>query len=65
MRSVEFIEVAYGVDKDCALKGLFRERIVANGVVGEVIEDFEGKEVAGTGDEYVPVKDTFVYNFDM
>lgn len=37
---VEFVEIAVFVDEDHALVGYFGERVVADGVVAEVVEDF-------------------------
>ena len=62
---VELVEVAEGVDEDGALEGLLGEVVVADGVVGEVVEDFEGEDVAGVGDGDVPVEDGFVDDFDV
>ena len=45
-RCVEIVEVAIVVDEDGSLKGLFGEWIVADAVVGEVVEDLECEEVA-------------------
>ena len=59
------MEIALGVDEDSALDGLFRERIVADGVVGEVVEHFEGEEVARVRHQSVPVEDGFVDDLNV
>ena len=51
---VEFPEVAVVVDEDCALERFFCEGVITYIIVGEIIEDFEGEEVAGCGDVGVP-----------
>ena len=47
---VEFVEVAFGIDEDGALHGFFGGRVVAEDVMGEVVEDFQRKEEAGRRD---------------
>lgn len=62
---VEFVKVAVVVDENGALEGFFGEGIVADAVVGEVVEDFEGKKVARRGDVGVPGEYGAVDDFDM
>ena len=62
---VEFVEVAGRVDEDGALEGFFGEGVVTDGVVGEVVEDFEGEHVAGGGDVGVPGEDGAIDDFDV
>lgn len=63
--SVEFVEVANAVDQDGALMGLFRERVVPNGVVGKVVDDFQSKEIAWRGDICIPREDGSVNDLDV
>lgn len=56
LTGVELKELAVVVDEDIALEGLLGERVIAQAVVGEVIEDFEGKEEARGRDVGVPVE---------
>lgn len=51
---VELVEFASAVNQHGALEGLFRERIVADSVVGKVVNDFEGEEIARCGDKGIP-----------
>ena len=62
---VEFEEVALAVDEDGALQGGFFEGIVADAVVREVVENFEGEEVAWGGDVGLPGEDGAVDDFDV
>ncbi len=62
---VEFVEVAFVVDEDGALEGLFGEGVVADAVVGEVVEDFQGEEEAGGWDVGVPGEDGAVDDLDV
>lgn len=62
---VKFVKFAAVVDEDGALEGIFGDGIVADAVVREVVEDFEGEEVAGDGDVGIPGEDGAVDNFDM
>lgn len=62
---VEFVEVASSVDQDSALKGLFRERVVPDGVVGKVVDDFQSKEIAWRGDISIPGEDGAVDDLDV
>ena len=61
---VEFVEVAIVVDEYGALQGLFGEGVVADAVVREVVEDFEGQEIARRGVVGSPVEDGAVDDFD-
>lgn len=51
---IELVEIASVIDEDCTLEGFFGERVIADTVVGEVVEDFQGQEVAGCRDVGVP-----------
>ena len=62
---IEFIKVACGVDEDVALEGLLGERIIADGVMGEIVEDLQGQEVAGRRDVGFPGEDGAVDDFDV
>ena len=63
--SVELVEVATVVDEDSALERLFGIWVVADAVVGEVVKDFEGEEIAGDGDVGFPGKYGAVNDFDL
>ena len=41
MRSAELVKVAGGVNQDGALKRLFREWVIADGIMGEIVKHFE------------------------
>lgn len=43
---VKFEEVSLGVDEHVALEGFLSSYIIANAVVGKVVEDFHGEEEA-------------------
>ena len=62
---VEFEEVALAVDEDGALQRGLGEGIVPDAVVREVVEDFEGEEVAGGGHVGLPGEDGAVDDFDV
>ena len=62
IRGVEFVKVAVVVDKDVSLEGFFGERIVADTIMGEVVKDFEGEEIAGRGIVGRPIEDGPVDN---
>ena len=65
MLGVKFPEIAAVVNKDGALERLFREGVVANAVVCEVVEDFKSEEVAGRGDISIPCEDGAIDNLDV
>lgn len=62
---VEFVEVAVVVDEDRSLRGFLSDEIVADTVVGEVVEDLEGEEVARGGVISGPVEDGAVDDLHM
>ena len=62
---VVFEELAVFVDQHRALEGLGGSRVVADGVVGHVIEDFEGEEESGGWDVSVPGEDRLVDDLDV
>ena len=64
VRRMELVELSVRVDEDGALERLLGERIVADAVVGEVVEDLEGEEPARFRDVGVPVEDGAVYDFN-
>ena len=62
---VEFVKVSAVVDQNCALQRFFGKRVVADTIVREVVEDFEGEEIAGGQDEGVPVEYGAVDDLDV
>ena len=62
---VEFVKVAAVIDQDGTLEGFFSDRVIADTVVGEIVENFEGEEIAWYGDVSVPRKDGAVDYFDV
>ena len=62
---VEFEKVAVVVDEDGALQGLLGGGIVADAVVGEIVEDLEREDVAGCVDVDVPGEDGPVDDFHV
>lgn len=54
LSGVEFEEIAGVVDENSALERLFSNGVVADTVVGKIVKNFQGKEIAGCGDESVP-----------
>ena len=62
---IEFEKIARVIDENCALQWLLGERVIADAVVGEVVEDFQREEVAGSGDVGVPSKDGAIDYLDM
>ena len=54
LSGVKLVEVASIIDEDSTLHGFFREWVISYAVVGEIVEDFEGEEVAGRGNVDVP-----------
>ena len=65
LAEVELVEVAVGVDEDVALEGLAGLDVVADAVVGEVVEDLHGEKEAGRGHVAVPVEDALVDDLDL
>ena len=63
--TVEFVEVAFVVDEHGALKRFFGERVVADAVVGEVIENFEREEEAWGWGVGIPREYGAVDDLDM
>lgn len=62
---IELVEVAGAVDEHGALQRVLGHRIVANGVVGEIVEDLHGDEVAGGRDGLGPFEDGLVDDLDL
>ncbi len=62
---VEFVEITVVVDEEGALERVFGEGVVADAVVREIVEHFEGKKVTGDGDVCVPGEDGAVDDFDV
>lgn len=62
---VEFVKFAIVRDQDCALERLFGDRVIADDVVGKVVEDFKCEEPAWFGNEGVPVEYALVDDFDV
>ena len=50
------MKAAGAVDEDCGLERLFSEGVVADTIVGEVVEDFECEDVARGWDVSFPVE---------
>ena len=63
--SIELIKVASGVNKNGPLKGLLGEWVIADGIVGEVVDQFKGQDVARPRNKLVPIEYAFVYYLDM
>ena len=62
---VVLVELAVFVDQDRALQGLLGVGVVADGVVPEIVDYFEGEEEAGLRDGLGPVEDGGVDEFDV
>lgn len=62
---VELVEIAVAVDEDVALEGLFGGDIIADAVVGEVVEDFHGEEEARGRYVLIPSEDGAVDDVDF
>ncbi len=62
---VELEKIPSTIDQYGPLKRLFGERIVSDTVMGEIVEDFKGKEIAGSGDVAIPVEYRTVYDLNM
>lgn len=62
---IVLVELARLADHDAALLGHLRVVIVANGVVGEVVEHLHGKEEAWRVHVGVPVKDGSIDDLDV
>ncbi|KAL8967864.1 MAG: hypothetical protein Q9183_002728, partial [Haloplaca sp. 2 TL-2023] len=54
---IEFIEVADTVNEHHALKWLLRKRVISNGIVREIIKDFESDKIARCPNIDIPVED--------
>lgn len=64
LAGVDLVELAFVVDQHGPLEGFFGGGVVADGVVREVVEDFEGDEEARRRGVCVPVEDGAVDDFD-
>ena len=62
---VELEKVPFVVDEDGALEGLFGEGVVADAVVGEVVEHFQSEEKAWRRGVGVPGEDGAVDDLNV
>lgn len=65
LAGVELVEFALRINEHAALERDLGERIEAQAVVGEVVEDLESEEKARTRDVAVPVEDGLVDDFHL
>lgn len=63
--SVKLIELAIFIDQNYSLMRLFRERVIADSVMREVIENFQSKEVAWCAHIHVPIEYGAIDDFYM
>lgn len=62
---VELEEIPSTIDQYGSLKRLFGEMVVSDTIMGEIVEDFEGKEIAGSGDVAIPTEYRSIYYLNM